>query len=413
MGITGELSTSIDTVRDIVVPDDLTGDDALEAIRGVLRLRGVVDHLAAMLAGALDRCGVAAAQGRSVRELLMAVGCAPSVAQRLVRIGAALPALPTLAAHAADGAISGEHVDTIVKGVNHIQARAPGEVDDAARYAQVTDLLGQFFSGATPTEITDRARRLGNRVAAAEGGLPAAEDRSINTVDYVVTSDGRVRIRADLDAEVGAKYLAASEELSAPRPEPDGSPDVRTASRRRADALETILDIAARGGNVASAPRTQLLLSVPADTPDLATLEFIGAISTMTLDRLTCDTNVTTMIVDGEQVPLDMGREKRLFPPHLRKALYLRDGGCIKCGAPPGRTHAHHIVHWTHGGETSLGNGCLLCPACHANIHHDGWDVAMGMDKHPWLIPPATVDPHRTPIPAHNRRTMHLDNAAA
>ena len=51
------------------------------------------------------------------------------------------------------------------------------------------------------------------------------------------------------------------------------------------------------------------------------------------------------MIVDGEQVPLDMGREKRLFPPHLRKALYHRDQCCIKCGAPPGRTHAHHIVH--------------------------------------------------------------------
>ncbi|WP_238997634.1 HNH endonuclease signature motif containing protein, partial [Mycolicibacterium sp. CBMA 230] len=69
-----------------------------------------------------------------------------------------------------------------------------------------------------------------------------------------------------------------------------------------------------------------------------------------------------------------MGRDKRLFPAHLRKALYLRDGGCIKCGAPPGRTHAHHIVHWTHDGDTSLSNGCLLCPACHANIHHDGWD---------------------------------------
>ncbi|SEB12566.1 hypothetical protein SAMN04488580_107285, partial [Mycobacterium sp. 283mftsu] len=40
------------------------------------------------------------------------------------------------------------------------------------------------------------------------------------------------------------------------------------------------------------------------------------------------------------------------------------------------------------------------------------WDVVMGMDKHPWLIPPATVDPHRKPIPAHNRRTMRLDNAA-
>lgn len=44
----------------------------------------------------------------------------------------------------------------------------------------------------------------------------------------------------------------------------------------------------------------------------------------MTLDRLTCDTTITTVIVDGEQVPLDMGREKRLF-----RRIYARP--CI-CG---------------------------------------------------------------------------------
>lgn len=94
-----------------------------------------------------------------------------------------------------------------MKGINHVGARAPGPVDEESQFAQVTDLLGQFFSGATPADIGNRARKLGNRHAAAEGGLPAAEDRSINTVDYAVTSDGRVRIRADLDAEVGAKYM--------------------------------------------------------------------------------------------------------------------------------------------------------------------------------------------------------------
>ncbi|GAA2428648.1 HNH endonuclease [Mycolicibacterium llatzerense] len=402
----------LDRARELLIQNDITETDAHDALRVLLALRGVVDHLAATMTGALDRLGVAAGQGRTTRELLISLGCAPSVAERLVRVAAALPALPTLAAHAGDGAISAEHVDAIVKGINHIRARSPGPVDEAARFDQVTDLLGQFFSGATPAAIGDRARRLGNRVAAAEGGVPAAEDRSINTVDHRVTSDGRLQIRADLDAEVGAKYVAAMEELSAPRPEPDGSPDVRSAGRRRADALEAVLDIAARGGDVASAPRTQLLLTVPADTPDLAELEFMGPISALTLDRLTCDTTVTTVLVDGEHVPLDMGREKRLFPAHLRKALYLRDQCCIKCGAPPGRTHAHHIVHWTHHGETSLSNGCLLCPACHANIHHDGWDVVMGLDKHPWLIPPATVDPHRRAIPAYNRRTMRLDAAA-
>ncbi|MBN9635924.1 MAG: DUF222 domain-containing protein, partial [Actinobacteria bacterium] len=229
MRIAEDLTTSLDIARGLGVPDDITGDDALESMRALVTLRNVVDHLASMVAGVLDGCGVAASQGRTLRELLMALGCAPCVAERLVRVGGALPSLPTLAAHAADGVISGEHVDAIVKGINHIRARSPGPVGEEARFGQVTDLLGQFFSGATPAQIGDRARRLGNRHAAAEGGLPAAEDRSINTVDHRVTSDGRLQVRADLDAEVGAKWVAAMEELSAPRPEPDGTADVRSA----------------------------------------------------------------------------------------------------------------------------------------------------------------------------------------
>ena len=409
MSDTTELPALIDEVCALVIGDD----DALDVLGSLVRLRNVVDHLAATVTGMLDRLGIAGAQGRTLRELLITSGCAPGVAARWIRIGAALPVLPTLVAHCADGAISGEHMDAIVKGINHIAARAPNPVDEAARFGQVTDLLGQYFSGATPAEIGARARTLGNRLAGAQGGLPASEDRSINTVDHTVTSDGRVQLRADVDAEVGAKFLTAIDEGSAPRPEPDGSPDLRSAGRRRADALEAVLDIAARGGEVASAPRTQLLVTVPSDAADTTKLEYIGPISRDLLDRVACDCAVTTVIVDREHVPMDMGRDKRIFPPHLRKALYLRDGGCIKCGAPAGRTHAHHIRHWVSGGETSLDNGCLLCPACHADIHHNGWDVVMGIDKHPWLIPPASVDKRRRPLPAYNRRTMKLDSAAA
>ncbi|MGC5249269.1 HNH endonuclease, partial [Gordonia sp. DT219] len=94
------------------------------------------------------------------------------------------------------------------------------------------------------------------------------------------------------------------------------------------------------------------------------------------------------------------------------KALLLRDKCCIKCGAPASRTQAHHLVSWVDGGATDLDNGCLLCTSCHHDVHDSGWNVVMGFDRHPWLIPPATVDPRRRPLPAYNRRTLHLDSAA-
>ena len=73
----------------------------------------------------------------------------------------------------------------------------------------VTDLLAHTFSGATPSEIINRARALGNQLAdESDVGLPAAEDRAIN--DFTVTlnepktgGDGRTIVRGDLDAVIG------------------------------------------------------------------------------------------------------------------------------------------------------------------------------------------------------------------
>lgn len=241
----------------------------------------------------------------------------------MLRVGAAAQTLPVVMAHAADGALSGEHVDAVVKGVNHIQIRAAKPVDEDTRYRHQVDLLGQALSGATPAEIADRARKVGNQIAEEKDGLPAAEDRSINEIHCFKTGDGRWRVRGDLDAEVGVKLAAALEEGSAPRPEPDGTPDTRPAERRRADALEAVLDTASRAGDSASPPRTQLLLTVPADTPDAAELEFMGPISLASLGRLSCDTSVTTIIVDEHQVPLDMGMTNVCSPRiYVKRCIY-------------------------------------------------------------------------------------------
>lgn len=414
MLIGGDIQTITNNVADLRVGADITGRQAYDALTSVLRLRNITDNLAVGLVGAIERLGVAAQQGRKTRELLLVMGCAPAVAARFQRIALASPDLPTLMAHAADGAISSEHVDAIVKGVGHIAKRSPEPVDDAARYEQVSDLLGQFFSGATPAEIAERAKTIGNQTAAdTPGGLPAAEDRSLNSVTHGLDDDGRLQVHADLDAEVGEKFSSAIEELAAPRPEPDGSPDARSVQQRQADALEALLDIAARGADTASAPRTQVLASATARDWSDATLEFMGSISRATLERVMCDSQITAVIVDDQGVPEAISTKNlRLFPAHLRKALYIRDRGCIKCGASAGRCHAHHIVFWSNGGLTVVDNGCLLCPTCHDDVHHRGWEIIIGADRHPWLIPPATVDPTRRPLPAYNRRTMTLDAVA-
>ena len=75
---------------------------------------------------------------------------------------------------------------------------------------------------------------------------------------------------------------------------------------------------------------------------------------------------------------LDVGRRSRTVGWRLRKALDARDGGCRfpGCGSRV-RTHAHHITHWAHGGETAMDNLVLLCPFHHRAVHEGGWRVEM------------------------------------
>ncbi|MGV6994110.1 DUF222 domain-containing protein, partial [Gordonia amicalis] len=256
---------------------------------------------------------------------------------------------------------------------------------------------------------------IGNTIAdTTDDGIPASDDRSLDTLSHSLTDDNRIDIRANVTQVVGEKLIAMIDERSTPRPEP-GADDRRSPEQRRADALETLLDQAAVGAAIDTigSPRTQTVLTIPADSGNPAFLPWTGPVTHATAKQLSCDGTLTEIIIDGETVPLEMGRERRLFPAHLRKAIILRDETCIKCGAPPSHTQIHHIQHWTDDGDTELDNGCLLCQRCHTQVHHNGWDIMIGFDRHPWLIPPADIDPQGRALPAHNRRTMRLDDIAA
>jgi hypothetical protein len=139
----------------------------------------------------------------------------------------------------------------------------------------------------------------------------------------------------------------------------------------------------------------------------------MGPASLRAAIAVSCDADVTPVIADGHEVPLHLGRTRRLFSAAQRSALFHRDQCCIKCGAPASWTQAHHIVHWSRGGPTNIDNGCLLCPSCHDSVHHGGWQVHLGGDGHPWLTPPRTVDPRQRPRPAYNRRTLTSDDLPA
>ena len=89
--------------------------------------------------------------------------------------------------------------------------------------------------------------------------------------------------------------------------------------------------------------------------------------------RLACDADILPVVMNGNSVPLDVGRERRLFTNELRQLLILRDRGCTfpGCSAPAAWCDAHHVRHWVDGGPTDLSNATLLCGRHHTIVHRD------------------------------------------
>ncbi len=435
--------------------------ELLAVTAALLRLRTIADHALARAADTIDRVGLPGRKHlRSAAAILTGLGAAPAVAQRAARLGAAVsdPVAGPVTRGMRDGAVSAELGDAVVRGLTHIADRTTVDADDQARI--VASLLVQ----TSPARVREKARSLAIALtpepcATDPDAMPVAERDDLNNIDLVRSDDGRVQVTMDLDVVAGEELHAALDPLTRPTPEPDGAADSRSAGRRRADGfihlVRTYLSHSQRPESGGVLPHVTLL--VPAGVtidgqlidgrhPDAAerlvhpapagpipaaagavldeavevvpTLGFTGPISARTAELVMCDAAVALALLDEHRMPLDVHDERRLFPPGLRKALAIRDGGCAfpGCGLPPSWCDAHHVKHWRHGGPTCLDNGVLLCRRHHTLIHHGGWEVFIGHDRHPWFRPP--IDPdhpdrHREPLRADNRRTLTLAPTAA
>lgn len=184
-----------------------------------------------------------------------------------------------------------------------------------------------------------------------------------------------------------------------------------TPAMRRADAL---LDIARHIADCHVAPRhggDRPHVTVIVRYEDLidrcrhAGLVDGTALTPGQVRRWACDAGIIPVVLGGESAPLDVGREQRLVTPDIRHALHVRDHGCVfpGCNRAPADCDAHHIRPWQRGGATTLTNLVLLCGHHHALCEPGDrpedrrWQVRVGTDGIPEIIPPRFVDRHRKP----------------
>jgi hypothetical protein len=111
----------------------------------------------------------------------------------------------------------------------------------------------------------------------------------------------------------------------------------------------------------------------PSTGPGAAQTGFGATLSAARARWAGCDATVSRMVLDPDGLPLDVGREKRVVPPHIRRAVERRDRHCVfaGCSAPTHWCDVHHLAEWLRDhGETSLGNSALLCERHHTKVHH-------------------------------------------
>ncbi|GEE00859.1 HNH endonuclease [Gordonia spumicola] len=388
--------------------------DILSAIVEVARAQNVLAGAQALLVRAADRVGIPVRKRLSMPSLLVEIGVAPAVAHRTVRNGRHAERLDSVGRGMRDGYLSPEMADEVGRGVAAVDKRVP--LDNVEKQTLARKLLLNF----TPGEVKAAAKAEGIRLAAESDdpdAIPASENSELNEMTLTSDDEGRTISSISLDALTGEELSAALDPLMRPVPQPDGSRDPRSTAQRRADALGQIIRTYLAGSERPTSggvlPHVSLIIPTTGTPGDgVARLGFTGPVGSATVGLALCSSAVSAVAVDGEGVPLDVGREHRLMTPGIRKALAARDCGCAfpGCGRPVSWTDAHHIVPWSEGGDTSVRNGVLLCRMHHTLVHNSEWEVLIGDDGHPWFIEPGGT----RPIRSHARRTLtsHADAAA-
>ncbi len=291
-------------------------------------------------------------------------GITLSAAREKVRTAQALRGLPQISQAFEAGRLSYSKVRALTRG--------------AERHNE--DLLLAYALTATATQVEERCRQMRNvEPSSTEHGRKSWARRTLSA--WRNDERGTLSISLEVPIEAGALITQAIDraiEAGAAASGPEF--DEVSWQTQQADALVAVarayLDGSASdpAGASSSADHYQVVIHV--DEPALRGEAGRSDLPVETVKRLACDGSVVPVIDSAAGEPLTVGRKRRTVPPAIRRALWSRDRGCSFPGCHHVRfVDAHHVRHWSDGGETSLDNLLLLCSHHHRLVHEGGYHI--------------------------------------
>ncbi len=284
-------------------------------------------------------------------------------------------------------ALTDEH-DDLPAGTH---ARAEAHLVDLARdfdLAALRRFARRLFEVVCPEAAdAEEARKL----AADE-----ARARRVAHLSMRDNGDGTVEGRFRLPTLHAAVLKKALEALTSPRRLGEGRLDPDTGRKLSQATLHGrgFMDLLEHHLNLTTLPSAHgspftVVVTIPLKTLQdglgVATLETGEHLSAGETRRLCCQAGIIPMVLDGESMPIDVGRKKRCFDFSQKLVIdhrHARQNGCAttNCDRPPAWCEYHHQIPWAQGGRTDAKHGIPLCPPHHHMADHpETWD----MQRHP------------------------------
>jgi len=283
-----------------------------------------------------------------------------SGAREKVRVAHALKTLPEISLAFSLGELSYSKVRALTR-----VARPDNE-----------DSLIAFALKTTAARVEERCRemRCGTTDSLAEA-IRSHARRSLSIHRDPVRGTMKITVELPLEAgELIDKALDRARESSIA-----SGPEFAEESwaAQQADALVTMARSYLSGHREASSTSSDnYLVTVHVDRTALSEGHGRSGLPIESVKRLCCDGETVVIVEDENGEPLNVGRKTRTVPAAIKRALRSRDRGCVFPGCTNKRfVDAHHIQHWSAGGETSLYNLLLLCTRHHWLVHEGGFTI--------------------------------------
>ncbi|MGE2718976.1 HNH endonuclease signature motif containing protein [Mycolicibacterium celeriflavum] len=375
---------------------------------------------------------IATALQISYKEAKRRIASAAVLGPRRALTGEPLaPVLENTAAAQARGVLGGEQVALIERFFDQL----PISVNYQARELAEAD-LARTGAGLRPEEL----RKVADRLMALldEDGTPPeeAERERIRKRFFEIGpqgADGMSAVRGRLTPEARATLDAVLAKLAAPGmcnpddPDPciDGPPsdeqfvnDARCTGQRNHDALTAMgraLLASGQLGHHHGLPTTIVVSTTLKELRSLAGFAVTGGGTLLPMADLIAmaATSEHYLVVyeDHREVPMYVGRAKRLATPGQRIVLHARDRGCTKpgCTVPANWAQVHHAAQdWADGGATDIDGLTLACGPHNRLITDGGWRTRIRPDGRVEWLPPPDLDTGQTRINNYHHPEKYL-----